>query len=82
MAQTNAEQRAELADIVRQLQTGAAWWGSPEGARARLLELLPALLADAEALAAIEAQQDRTRAALTRLAKLSEEAGLYERKIG
>jgi hypothetical protein len=79
MTQSSPEQRAEAARLLA-LRDGDIWWPSYEEWGDLLLSLLPALLADAEALAAIEAQGERTRAALTRLARLSEEAGLYDQE--
>jgi hypothetical protein len=58
MAQSTAEQRAEAARLLA-LRAGECWWPEYEHAGERLLSLLPALLADAEALAAIEAAEVR-----------------------
>ncbi|HEV7213995.1 MAG TPA: hypothetical protein VGP33_02640 [Chloroflexota bacterium] len=58
MTQSSPEQRAEAARLLA-LRDGDIWWPSYEEWGDLLLSLLPALLADAEALAAIEAAEVR-----------------------
>ena len=60
MAQTDAEQRAEAARLVALHTSGAGWWS--DDVADQLLSLLPALLADAEALAARERADEVRRA--------------------
>jgi hypothetical protein len=61
MTQSSPEQRAEAARLLA-LRDGDIWWPSFEEWGDLLPDLLPALLADAEALAAIEAAEVRRAA--------------------
>lgn len=58
MAQTTADHRAEATRLLARVVEGRADWFDEQ----RLLELLPALLADAEALAARERADEVRRA--------------------
>jgi hypothetical protein len=62
MTQSNPEQRAEAARLLAHVTKGDAGWHDEQ----RLLKLLPALLADAEALAARETMDEARRARVRR----------------